>query len=143
MDETLHPLSWLSGLVWGKSEEDSSVEDAVVYLYRVGEKKAFFRRFKVWINGKYIGKLDSWGSMALKLEPGTVRIETALSGLTLVPRLRQEVTLDVLPGCEYYIEGNHRSGLLRGSLSLSEVTEPTFRKYADQLKNIGWRKLKN
>lgn len=141
MDDTLHPLSWLSGLVWGKPEEGSPAEEATIYLYRVGEKKAFFRRFKIWINGKYIGKLDNWGSMALKLEPGTVRIETALSGLTIVPRLREEVTLDVHPGCEYFIEGNHRSGMLRGSLGLSEVTEPTFRKYASSLKNVGWRKV--
>ncbi len=141
MDETLHPLSWLSGLVWGKPEEDLPAQEATIYLYRVGEKKAFFRRFKIWINGKYIGKLDNWGSMALKLEPGTVHIETALSGLTIVPRLREQVTLDVEPGCEYFVEGNHRSGMLRGSLGLSEVTEPTFRKYANYLKKVGWRKV--
>ncbi|SDL96585.1 hypothetical protein [Siphonobacter aquaeclarae] len=142
MEETLNPLSWLSSLVWGKSEEPDE-DKAIVYVYRVGEKKAFFRRFNVWINGEYVGKLDNWGSMALQVEAGPVHIESAIAGLTLVPRLKEELTLDLMPGCHYYVEGNHRSGLWRGSLGLSEVTELTFRKYLNRLKKVGWRNLKN
>ncbi|MFT4031702.1 MAG: hypothetical protein QM669_04730 [Siphonobacter sp.] len=140
MEENLNPLSWLSGLIWGRPEEESLPEEATVYLYRVGEKKAFFRRFDVWINGKYVGKLNNWGSMALKVQPGSLHIQSALSGLTFVPRLKEEITLDVTPGGEYYIEGNHRSGLLRGSLGLSEVTEQTFNRYLGKLEKIHWRK---
>ncbi len=129
MENTLQALSWLSELVWGNQTKNLLPEMATVHLYRVGEKKAVFRKFNVWVNGKYVGKLRNWSSLVLVVEPGLLRIESALSGLTILPRRRESFSLDVVPGELYYVQGDHRTGLLRGYLGLSEVTETTWRRY--------------
>jgi hypothetical protein len=129
MENTLQALSWLSELVWGNQTKNLLPEMATVHLYRIGEKKALFRKFNVWVNGKYVGKLRNWSSLVLVVEPGKLRIEAALSGLTLLPRRREVLSLDVVPGELYYVQGDHRSGLLRGYLGLSEVTETTWKRY--------------
>lgn len=129
METTLSTLSQFSELVWGNHTYALLPELSTVHLYRVGEKKAVFRKFNVWINGKYVGKLRNWSSLVLVVEPGLLRIEAALSGLTIVPPRREVFSIDVLPGEQYYVQGDHRSGLLRGYLGLSEVTERTWKRY--------------
>jgi len=129
MENTLKALSGLSELAWGDQTRSLLPELATLHLYRVGEKKAVFRKFNVWINGQYVGKLRNWSSLVLVVEPGLLRIEAALSGLTLLPPRREVFSLDVLPGEMYYVQGDHRTGLLRGYLALSEVTERTWKRY--------------
>ena len=110
MKNVLQALSGLSELTWGDQTRNLLPELATVHLYRVGEKKAIFRKFNVWVNGRYVGKLRNWSSLVLVVEPGLLRIEAALSGLTILPPRREVFSLDVLPGELYYCRRGARRG---------------------------------
>lgn len=123
-------FSLLTLAVCHAKEPTRPAAEATVIVYRPSQFMMCARAWHISLNGKKAAKLWNRQTLVLTVPAGTVSLESALSGLTIAPRRRDRLNLNVQPGRTYYVQADVRTGVLRGYLGLAEVTEASARKHA-------------
>ena len=107
-------------------------EDAVIYIYRVGQFSGAGANWAMFVDEQKICKLSNNKFMKVTVKPGKHTISSRVGGVGVFKK-ETELEVETEAGGEYYVACNIKQSFTRVRLEMIEVTKGTGKKQMEKM----------